>query len=256
MYHLLNKSLILIRNGNSENSDSEIINAICDKKCAHCKWKSSNSLSDFIEFKRLRAIYIKLSRTKYRNYISKVEFNLKLNIRSFWSFVNEPKKDSGVPSNVFLNHRTADNDVEITDLFSHHFSSAYNDTSLQDLPRSYINDACISNIELSVKSLRNIVRNLDDNVNPGPDDIPAYCIKRCWVALEKPICSIFENIFSSGFFSKVWKFSHIIPIFKGGNKHDVANYRPISIIRCLPKILDAYLANELSSTLFLRLAHQ
>ena len=120
-----------------------------------------------------------------------------------------------------------------------------------NLPTPLNIDSCISDIVLSVEFLRQIVGDLDDNVNPGPDGIPAYFIKRCWAALEKPVFCIFEKAINSGYFPKIWKFSYILPIYKAGNKHDVANYRPISVISCLPKILDTYLANELSSALLL-----
>ena len=131
--------------------------AINDTKSSHYRWKASSELSDFIEFKRLRATCIKLSRSKYRSYISKVEASLKFNSQSFSSYVNELKKYSHIPSKMFLHSSTAVNEVEITDLFSNHFSSAYSQTGLGFVPRFDSDIACVPDIQLTVESLRNIV---------------------------------------------------------------------------------------------------
>ena len=48
----------------------------------------------------------------------------------------------------------------------------------------------------------------------------------------------------------------IHPIHKTGNRHDISNYRPISIISCLSKLLDALITEELSSKLLVKLANQ
>ena len=57
--------------------DLELKRAIQDKKRAHCQWKSSPSISNFIEFKRLRAQCLRLSRSKYKEYINSVVTGLR-----------------------------------------------------------------------------------------------------------------------------------------------------------------------------------
>ena len=52
-------------------SDLKVL--IGEKKLAHVKWKCSNAMRDYIEFKRLRAASIKLSRSSYKMYIEHVE---------------------------------------------------------------------------------------------------------------------------------------------------------------------------------------
>ena len=49
---------------------NNLINLIRQKKVLHCKWKSSSLLSDYIEFKRVRAMCIRNSKSCYRAYIS------------------------------------------------------------------------------------------------------------------------------------------------------------------------------------------
>ena len=53
----------------------ELRSLVSSKKAAHAQWKCSGSLGDQIEFKRLRAACIRLSRTSYRDYVADVEAN-------------------------------------------------------------------------------------------------------------------------------------------------------------------------------------
>ncbi|GAG77400.1 unnamed protein product, partial [marine sediment metagenome] len=49
------------------------------------------------------------------------------------------------------------------------------------------------------------------------------------------ICNL--SIFTSVFLSK-WKMAKVTPIYKDGDKSDVSNYRPISVLPIISKILE------------------
>ena len=54
-----------------------------------------------------------------------------------------------------------------------------------------------------------------------------------------PILSVLCNAcFKFGVFSSNLKIAKIIPVFKSGDKSQVTNYRPISILSCFSKILE------------------
>ena len=237
--------------------DEELINLIREKKRAHCEWKRVGNLDCYIDFKRLRALCIRQSRLKYQGYIDSVQNSVKRNIRSFWSFVNNNKKETGIPSNTFWNSTRAHNDSETTNLFAAFFGSVYVRDQIDEIaiydPIHEIS-LSLSELQLNQESLRSIIASLENNVNSGPDKIPPYFVKKCWSAIEKPVSIIFNNILSSGYFPNMWKFSYILPIFKNGDKHDIKNYRPISIISCLPKVFDHLLTNELASRLLGKLS--
>ena len=50
--------------------------SIFKKKAAHVRFKETNLLCDHIEFKRLRALSIKTSRARYRQYLEHIESSL------------------------------------------------------------------------------------------------------------------------------------------------------------------------------------
>jgi hypothetical protein len=44
-----------------------------------------------------------------------------------------------------------------------------------------------------------------------------------------------------------WKLAKITPVLKDGNKHDCGNYRPISVISVVAKILEKLVYQQLKS---------
>ncbi|CAH1382936.1 unnamed protein product [Tenebrio molitor] len=74
----------------------------------------------------------------------------------------------------------------------------------------------------------------------GPDLVPSFLIKDCDAVLAKPLTYeyIFNLILKSSIFPVAWKMSHVTPVFTSGDRSDVTNYRPISLICNFSKIFE------------------
>ena len=58
-------------------------------------------------------------------------------------------------------------------------------------------------------------------------------------------------------FPSTWKLAQIIPIHKKGNRHDIANYRPVSYLPLLSKVMEHAINQQLLIRLeFLSLLHE
>ena len=60
----------------------------------------------------------------------------------------------------------------------------------------------------------------------------------------------FELVFEFGIFPQIFKTAKVIPIHKSGNKQLVQNYRPISLLPCVSKILEKLIKNRLITFFF------
>ena len=58
---------------------------------------------------------------------------------------------------------------------------------------------------------------------------------------------VFRNSIDNVSFPEKMKIAKATPIFKAGKKELVTNYRPISVLHCLPKILERIMYNKLYS---------
>ena len=59
-----------------------------------------------------------------------------------------------------------------------------------------------------------------------------------------------------GFFPEIWRSTYIYPIYKKGDKRDIENYRPISILTCFSKIFDNLVANHISDFVQLKIVRE
>ncbi|MCP4490451.1 MAG: reverse transcriptase family protein, partial [Gammaproteobacteria bacterium] len=86
---------------------------------------------------------------------------------------------------------------------------------------------------------------INSNKAHGPDGIHGKLLKNCAVGLAYPLSLLFNLCYNTGSLPEEWKLGHVVPIFKKGNKHDVCNYRPISLTSLVAKTLERILKEEL-----------
>ena len=55
--------------------------------------------------------------------------------------------------------------------------------------------------------------------------------------------------FSSGSFPSRWKTAKVSPLYKNGDSRDVQNFRPISVLSVLSKVIERYVHDSLYSNL-------
>lgn len=79
---------------------------------------------------------------------------------------------------------------------------------------------------------------LDPSKAKRVDNIGPCVLKFCALGLYKPIYHIFKLSLSRQELPKDWRTHCIIPIFKSGDKTFVTNYRPISLLCNVSKVLE------------------
>ena len=69
-------------------------------------------------------------------------------------------------------------------------------------------------------------------------------------SLAKPLANLFSMSFSQGVVPKEWKCEQVIPVYKSGGKSDPNNYRPISLLPIISKIMESIVNDQLRKHLF------
>ena len=95
------------------------------------------------------------------------------------------------------------------------------------------------------KEVRNAFCSLKTNKIPGYDDISSNAVNNDFDFIVEPQRYIFSNSLAQGIFPEEKKIARITPIYKGGDKENVVNYRPISVLPCFSKMLERIVYNRL-----------
>lgn len=182
-------------------------------------------------------------------YILKIKNYLLCDTNNIWKHVRLNDNTCDYSQSMFYNNRKDEGGDSITNLFADYFSTVYT-TSGTNLP-DYIRENAESLINVSKFStqLIDFVERLsfvDIKKAPGPDRVPPFPLKKCIFSLSRPLHRIFSKSLEYGVFLHFWKSSYITPVFKSGNRSDVTNYGPISIISAIPKLLESFVTDYFS----------
>ncbi|XP_033226040.1 uncharacterized protein LOC117178720 [Belonocnema kinseyi] len=222
----------------------ELKDLVIAKKIAHSVYKRTRDRTDYENFSVWRARYNLLSERCYNEYLLRTERNIIANPKSFSNYANETRNNSSMPAEMFLDYLRADSYAQIAELFATHFRSVYNPNNNCAYIHSYDVEVDLHIIYISRDEIRGKLRNLKQNKGAGIDGIPPSLLKSCCSSLTEPVFLIFNSSLELGYFPYAWKKGIIVLIQKGGDKSDVTNYRPITILNSIPKLFESLIYDK------------
>lgn len=218
---------------------------ILQKKLVHNIFKSSGYPEHYHEFSRLRALCKLLSNDCYSNYLISVESAIRQDPRFFWKYERSMRTDQGIPKNLRYGSREINTILEASNLFAHHFSSAYSEIPTCSPDFTFSSSDVLSSCSISEADIRFSLFKLNPHKGAGPDGVPPHFLKQCFFSLSYPLYIVFNQSLASGVFPESWKHSFIKPIPKKNlSKSDICNYRPISILSTIPKLFESLLLDK------------
>lgn len=218
------------------------------------KYKKTGLVTEYSKYSVVRAEYNILNTKLYYNYLETMKLNLKKDPKSFYKFVNSKRKTTGYPNIMKYSNCESRDDVVISNMFADFFKTTYSDVEY-DISNIYqypiMECESISLPLIFTSDITNNLKTFKNSSKSGPDGIPSCILINCAPALAFPLSILFNTSIKHGYFPKLWKNSYIIPLFKSGNKSNVANYRGIAKLSAIPKLFEKclmdYFCHQLSS---------
>ena len=148
----------------------------------------------------------------------------------------------------------------MSNAFNDHFSSI-GPKLANDIPLSNNNDHCdhreyVKGINNSFEfrptdsgQVLKLLNKLNKTKRAGLDKLSSRLIRECTDLISPHISISFNCCLTTGTFPDDWKLVKVTPIFKQGDRSDMNNYRPISVISAVAKVFERIVYNQLSSYL-------
>ena len=89
--------------------------------------------------------------------------------------------------------------------------------------------------------MRNFLSKLNVSKATGLDNIGPKILKISANIKARSLVYIINKSVISGSFPSMWKEAKVKPLFKSGDKDDINNYRPISIIPTISKLIEKWI---------------
>ena len=195
-------------------------------------------------------------------YYSKELENVEGNLNASWNVINKlinKDKPHNNIENLKIDNKEITQPAEIAQAFNHFFTnigpdlaskiSSDNKHFTDYLSEPNENTMCL--IPTNQHEILKIVKALKSKKSTGYDGISTKLLKQIIRNIVIPLEHIFNLSLSAGCCPDLLKLAKVIPIYKKDDPNKVTNYRPISLLPCISKILEKIIYKRLDSFLSL-----
>ena len=227
--------------------DGEVRHMHNSKHTAWAAAKRTNNVQMWNKFKYLRNKLKLMLRDKRNSFMSDLALSLKNNAKRFWTFCRLNTNSRQIPAVVSDGQNDVTDAADKAKMFNDYFHSVFSTpkTGIALPAVSVKSDNMLANIVFSEIDVINVLKGLDVNKGSGPDDIPLKVLRECADELAPSLTTLFNLSMSTCTLPEVWKYSNVVPIHKKGKKCKVDNYRPISLLNSVSKVMERLVFNHI-----------
>ena len=178
------------------------------------------------------------------------------NTQNSWKILKDllpKKKKTNVNSNIKIGLKISSDKLEIANAFNDMFIKAGEIINAHSNGKIDINSlktltqtkSVFKFTEINEEFVASELKSLDTTKAMGPDNLHPRLLKEAAPLIAKPLTKIFNKSLISGLFPDDFKKAKVVPVPKDGDLTDISNYRPISLLSCVSKILEKAVHNQL-----------
>ena len=210
------------------------------------------------KYHKLRNFYFHMVTQKKKEHMQSQFQKYQNNIRKTWQLMKNllgKARNKFNSTSINYNGVLINKPVEIANSFNDHFSTIANKL-IDKLPSSpnkftdYLPPPNSSSMFMSLTNIieiQRLINQLKPKLSAGIDLIPPIVLRHLPENVLHALTYIFNQSLCQGKFISIFKQAKIILVFKKGNPKNVLNYRPISLLSSLSKILEKIVYSRLHS---------
>ena len=105
---------------------------------------------------------------------------------------------------------------------------------------------CPAEMLCTEDEVAHLIMSMDSNKANGPDGVSARMLKGTALAIAPSLTKLFNLSITTGCFPTCWKTSNVVPVPKSKTHSDCTQYRPISLLSIVSKLLEKHLHSYIS----------
>ena len=222
--------------------DKELLNLIEGKDMQGRKLKKLSSPYDLDKYKNLRRLTKQLIKQKKKQYNINLTESLYENPRRFWSVVKHSTKNRKDVNFLKTEKSYTTDNVEIANILNTFFHSVFNPKDMKSFTTSPLTLTSttgeLSGIQLTELQVVGVLRNVNSQKVCGPDNIPNRLLIELADVIAPSLCELFNMSLALGVVPLQWKMANITPVHKCEDPTLATNYRSISLLCTLSKVLE------------------
>ena len=209
------------------------------------------------KYKTYNSLYNSVKRQAINLYYKKRFQECKKDIKASWEAVKEVLQSKKVKENIPNYFCQGNNKIigslNIANGFNEFFSEigcelARKFSDSQETFREFLGEEVQTDFTfppLTTETLEIVANNLKPKLSCGPDKISSRLLKDILPIIIIPLCHVFNLSLQTGFIPVEFKIAKVVPIYKSGDAHSFTNYRPISLLSSLSKLLEKVVARQI-----------
>ena len=171
------------------------------------------------------------------------------NSNKIYKYINSILKNDNLPDCMYFGSQSASSDLDKATLFNKFFKSVYSCSDIQTFESriSQISPCSSSLVDIHIteQEVFTALSNLDPSKASGLDCIGPKILRTCCYGLYEVLTHLFSLSLVSCTIPQEWKIHCIVPVFKSGDKCSISNYRPISLLSSVSKVLERLIYDKL-----------
>ena len=159
------------------------------------------------------------------------------NQKKFWSYIKSLRKDNTGIAPLRENGKLFSSPKDKANILNKQYQSVFTKEDRNNIPtptgKSYPD---MNNITVTVEGILRLLQKVNPHKATGPDQIPAKLLNECAQELAPLLTRFFNKTLEEGCLPDDWKRANVTAVFKKGDRHTAANYRPVSLTSICCKI--------------------
>ena len=165
------------------------------------------------------------------------------------------KQQSTIPT---LHHQeaTAETNYTKATMLNEYFSTCFNASvpplsQLDEEGQTHVEfgSTCSEDLLCTTEEVLPYIQTLDATKASGPDGISIRMLKHTATSIAPTLAKLSNISIKLGHFPTCWKTSSVVPVPKPSKHNEVANYRPISLLPVVSKLLERHIHQAITTHL-------